>query len=283
MTHQQEMLAGERFGFGANWTRFLKTLTETSIEESVKSLQKNLGVSDLKGKVFLDIGSGSGLSSLAARRLGATVYSFDFDPKSVACTRELRKRYFPNDKDEQWTVSEGSVLDNSFISKLPKADIVYSWGVLHHTGKMWNAIENSITRVKPGGQFYIALYNDQGWGSKGWHLIKRMYNSSSIGRWTAVSIAGYGFMWPKKVVGELLRGRNPIHYWTRYKSNRGMNAYYDMLDWVGGYPFEVVSVDTMFNWAKMRSFQLESITSVGGGYGCNEFVFRSIAPPSLNS
>ena len=276
MTHQHEVEAGARFEFGKNWSRFLAGLDESAIQESIKSLQRNLGVMTLEGKTFLDIGSGSGLSSLAARRMGARVVSFDFDPHSVACTRELRRRYFRDDSDVEWQVHEGSILDPEFVSRLPVADVVYSWGVLHHTGKMWAALEASLTRVRPGGLYYIAIYNDQGWRSKTWTAVKRLYNSSAVGKWSVILGVGLGFMWSKKVVGELVRGRNPAHYWTRYKSNRGMNAWYDMIDWVGGYPFEVATVDTLFEWAKVRGFRLENMATVGGGHGCNEVVFRSV-------
>lgn len=119
-----------------------------------------LGVVDLNGKTFLDIGSGSGLFSLAARRLGAKVHSLDYDAQSVACTVELRRRYFPNDAD--WIVEQGSALDGDYMKQLGQYDIVYSWGVLHHTGAMWLGIEHALQHVAQQGQFYVAIYNDQG-------------------------------------------------------------------------------------------------------------------------
>ena len=122
--HKKEIDAGERFAFGDNWAQFLKMLDEQRIKEAVESLKNMLEVEDLNGKSFLDIGSGSGLFSLAARRLGAKVFSFDYDPQSVACTTELKKRYFDNDKD--WTVESGSVLDAEYINRLGKFAIVHS-------------------------------------------------------------------------------------------------------------------------------------------------------------
>ena len=98
-----EVEQGKRFAFGENWTRFLATLDDERITIAEQSLREMLGVEQLTGKSFLDIGSGSGLFSLVARRLGARVYSFDYDPQSVACTAELRRRYFPD--DEQWTAT----------------------------------------------------------------------------------------------------------------------------------------------------------------------------------
>src|SRR5215218_10420474 len=132
--HAIEVSRGERFKFGENWSRFLSLLNEERITEAEGSLKKMLDTESLEGKTFLDVGSGSGLFSLAARRLGAKVRSFDFDPQSVACTRELRRRYFAEDKD--WVVEQGSALDQSYLGTLGTYDVVYSWGVLHHTGEM---------------------------------------------------------------------------------------------------------------------------------------------------
>jgi 2-polyprenyl-6-hydroxyphenyl methylase/3-demethylubiquinone-9 3-methyltransferase len=94
MQHANEVAAGQRFEFGANWLRFLEMLNDERIAQAEQSLCDMLGVSDLLGKSFLDVGSGSGLFSLAARQLGATVHSFDYDPQSVACTQELKRWYF---------------------------------------------------------------------------------------------------------------------------------------------------------------------------------------------
>ena len=138
-----------RFEFGDNWANFLSVLNEDRIEDAVKSLKTFLQVEDLQGKRFLDIGSGSGLFSLAARCLGASVTSFDYDPQSVACTEELKRRYFPDDGD--WSIEQGSALDNAYLNSLGIFDVVYSWGVLHHTGAMWLGIEYAINRVAADG------------------------------------------------------------------------------------------------------------------------------------
>src|ERR1041384_7288521 len=172
---QQEVQRGERFEFGKNWTKFLELLNDERIAEAESSLREMLECENLNGKSFLDIGSGSGLFSLAARRLGARVHSFDYDPQSVACTRELRRRFFPD--DAQWQVGAGSALDEQYLRALGLFDVVYSWGVLHHTGAMWQALAHAALPVAPGGRLFIAIYNDVGWRSNLWRAIKRTYNA----------------------------------------------------------------------------------------------------------
>ncbi len=164
--HAREVAQGERFEFGDNWTRFLAVLDEPRIAAAERALQAMLEMERLDGLSFLDVGSGSGLSSLAARRLGTRVTSFDYDPQSVACTGELARRYFPG--DPSWTIQRRSVLDRDALAALGTFDIVYSWGVLHHTGQMWDALQNVIAPVKPGGRLFIAIYNDTGTQSRRW-------------------------------------------------------------------------------------------------------------------
>jgi 2-polyprenyl-6-hydroxyphenyl methylase/3-demethylubiquinone-9 3-methyltransferase len=269
-THASEVQAGQRFEFGKNWQKFIDTLTDERIREAEESLVRWLGEGSLKDRTFLDIGSGSGLFSLAARRLGAKVYSLDYDPASVACTRYLRDRFFAG--DSQWTVVEGSAIDAEFMKDVPVADIVYSWGVLHHTSAMWQGLELAASKVAAGGKFFVALYNDQGWRSKGWLAVKRFYNVNLMTRLLTIGVVGFGYMWGKKVLRDVLTFRNPLGYWKNYKSNRGMSAWYDLLDWLGGYPFEVASGDAMFYWGKQRGLRLDEVL-LRSAHGCNEFVF----------
>ncbi|HTH51370.1 MAG TPA: class I SAM-dependent methyltransferase [Pyrinomonadaceae bacterium] len=274
LQHTNEVAAGERFEFGKNWAAFLAHLDEDRIVSAEESLKGMLGVSDLTGKKFLDIGSGSGLFSLAARRLGAKVHSFDYDSSSFACTQELRNRYFANDPN--WRVEQGSALDADYIAGLRKFDIVYSWGVLHHTGSMWKALENAVIPTKPGGKLFIAIYNDTGSQASRWHWIKRTYCRLPQLLKTPFAIAVSIPDELKAVARSLikLRPQDYIHSWTRYKNARGMNRWHDVIDWVGGYPYEVATVDQIFNFYTKRGFRLTTITSGHVGLGCNEFVFE---------
>jgi 2-polyprenyl-6-hydroxyphenyl methylase/3-demethylubiquinone-9 3-methyltransferase len=264
-----------RFAFGENWRLFLNNLNDTRIEQACQSLRDWLQVSDLAGQSFIDIGSGSGLFSLAARRLGARVHSFDYDSASVACTTELKRRFFADDPD--WIIERGSALDGDYLQRLGQFDIVYSWGVLHHTGHMWPALANAGERVRPGGKLFIAIYNDQGNTSRRWRLIKRWYVEGGKLRRAFLLIAMFGVIWGPTFLRDTLR-LAPLRTWHAYGGTRGMTPWRDLVDWVGGYPFEVARPEEIFDFFKQRGFQMECFRTSGGGMGCNEFMLTRQTP-----
>lgn len=258
-----EIEGAERFGFGRNWQRFLRRLSPERIASAEASLVEMLGVSSLAGQSFLDLGSGSGLFSLAARRLGARVHSVDYDPDSVACTRALRERFYPADRE--WTIEQGSVLDADFLAALGRFDVVYCWGVLHHTGAMRQAMENVVACVAPGGRLFVSIYNDQGWRSRYWRLVKRSYNRHPAAR-APIVVAHSPYLLAARFVVRALTGR--------LRHERGMSLWYDMLDWLGGYPFEVAKPEEVLAFFASRGFVSERTHTCGRRSGCNEFVLR---------
>ncbi len=262
--HCREVETGERFAFGRNWARFLRHVDESRILSAEESLKDWLGSGALAGKTFLDIGCGSGLFSLAARRLGARVTSFDYDPESVACTEYLRERFSPSDAD--WTVKLGSVLDRPFLNGLGRFDVVYAWGVLHHTGDQWTAMDNAMALTRPGGAVFLALYNDQGWLSRYWIAVKRLYNRVPWLRGPLVALYAPYFVGLRWLV-RLLSGRR--------RQERGMTLWYDLIDWLGGWPFEVATPQQVVEFAAVRGFRPVRVATVGRRQGCNEFILRA--------
>ena len=160
------------------------------------------------------------------------------------------------------------------MNSLGKFDIVYSWGVLHHTGFMWEAIDNTIDRVKEKGICFIAIYNDQGVRSKRWKKIKKTYCSGLAGRLLVKTIFIPWFFF-RTILNEVVKGRNPFTVFKRYRKNRGMSVYHDWIDWLGGYPFEVATPAAVFDYFRKKGFTLVRLKTTLG-LGCNEFVFKKI-------
>lgn len=261
----------DRFPFGENWLDFLNILSDEHISEAEKALHTFLGEFDLKGKRFLDIGSGSGLHSLAARKMGAEVVSFDYDLQSVACSKELKKRFFPN--DTAWEVRQGSILSRDFVENLGKFDISYAWGVLHHTGVLWQSLYNAQLPVKEGGVLFVAIYNDQGIISAFWKIVKRLYCSGWFGR-MFMSTLFYPIFFLSGLFIDLIHLRNPATRYREHKKYRGMSLLHDWRDWLGGYPFEPAEPERIISFYKNLGFELVHFLPTGHGFGNNQFLFH---------
>lgn len=272
------------FDFGKNWQTFVAdALNDERRAEARNSLTAFCGGdSYIQGKSFVDVGSGSGLFSWAAHTLGASrVVSFDINPRSAACTRYLWELA---GKPASWEILEGSVLDKTFVRELGEFDFVYSWGVLHHTGSMWQALSLACGLCKPGGFFYLALYNkadgfafypDGRFGpSSFWALEKAWYVRLPAWTQAAVSSLVMGLM----IIVYSLTLQNPIRKIRNHKKLRGMAWSVDIRDWLGGYPYEYAKADEVFRVMKEKNFSLENL-HCNNGLLNNEFLFYKKTPP----
>lgn len=272
MTKQTKDLkaADSHFEFGENWKSFVATVTSTSIVEAKAGLGRLFPDGELANASFFDIGCGSGLSMLAAKELGAaTVRGIDIDPSSVQASRMLLSKYLP---DGGWSTDVKSVFDLR-PAQDGLHDVVYSWGVLHHTGDMWTAIESAAALVKPSGHLAIALYRKTPLCDL-WRLEKRLYSAS--GKSGQAIIQGvYKTLYR---AGLLATGRSPAAYIKSYKSARGMDWHHDVHDWLGGYPYESVTprevTDRLgkLGFEKLRVFEKPAAAIGFFGSHCDEFV-----------
>ncbi|HWN10328.1 MAG TPA: class I SAM-dependent methyltransferase [Pyrinomonadaceae bacterium] len=251
------------FSFGENWRSYVDTVDEGSLKRASSAIEEWLTSDQISGRTVLDIGCGSGIHSLCFHRMGAKqLVSVDVDPKSVESTRLMWNRA---GSPANWHVVHGSILDDDFTAALGKAEIVYSWGVLHHTGAMWNAIDKAASRVEKGGKFLIAIYVK---GPKyPEHLeLKQSYNRASrLGKKLMV--------WQS--VAKIMRDRwhmglNPLAWNEKY--DRGMDVYHDIVDWLGGLPYEVASSDEIVAFCTERGFVLEKLHELPEG-GNNTYLF----------
>jgi SAM-dependent methyltransferase len=272
MTTVTQAAQNDRFRFGENWQSFLQTVGDKEIRLAEDSMRKLLQRDSLIGLRFLDIGCGSGLFSLAARNLGATVHSFDFDAQAVACAQTLKAKYWQ--ADAQWTIEQGSILDDRQLQRLGVFDVVYAWGVLHHTGEMRRAISNAATLVAPDGVLAIALYRKTAL-CPFWTAEKRWYASAPpwaqrVARSIYITAMRANFR---------LKSLDFRHYVDNYQSIRGMDYYHDVHDWMGGYPYESISPDELRSLAADLSLTcIRSNCHPPGiglfGSGCDEYVLQ---------
>ena len=262
-------MAELRYAFGKNWDEFIsRNLNAKTIEDSMEHLSRFLRRETLAGKTFVDLGCGSGLHSLAALRLGArNAVSIDYDLDSVATTRKVREWA---GAPANWSVSQGSVLDDAFMASLPPADIVYSWGVLHHTGDMWKAVRNAAIPLKEDGEFYISLYSSDMYVDptpEYWITLKRAYNQASpLNR----AVMEMKFVHWQVMAPEIAAGRDPLARAQGY-GRRGMTMWTDAKDWLGGFPMEFAGfTQTRDFCAGELGLDLVNVLS---GEGCTEYLF----------
>lgn len=259
------------FEFGKNWSEYSKHITDQEIADAGRELTRLIGTDSLQGLSFLDIGCGSGIHSLAALRLGADrIHAIDVDPDSVETSRTTIDKHW---KGDNFDVDLINVFDPDF-SNLPRFDIVYSWGVLHHTGAMWDAIEKAASQVVPGGQFIIAIYRKTPLCGF-WKWEKKLFTSSgNFVRTILTSV--YAAL---KILRDLVRLKNPATKIRQYnQGKRGMHWKTDIVDWLGGYPYESASAEEIANFVEPRGFTLQYSNKTRPeigifGSGCAEYRF----------
>jgi 2-polyprenyl-3-methyl-5-hydroxy-6-metoxy-1,4-benzoquinol methylase len=267
----------DRFSFGRNWKHYATAIDERRIVCSVESMRASLG--DIRGKSVLDIGCGSGIHVVSALRLGASrVHAFDYDLDSVECTKAVVAKH-AHDSRERVTVERGDALSEHYMRSLGTFDVVYSWGVLHHTGDMWKALDLATIPLAPDGCLLIAIYNDQGIWSRGWRVMKRLYVKAPAARPLVI----LGVFGPRELAKFIIK--TPWKYvreWRAYSRLRGMSRWYDIVDWAGGYPFEVASPAAIAAFYERRGMRTVVTLDCGTGNGCNEFrIAPSDAPDAV--
>lgn len=259
----------DRFGFGRNWKSYSKLITKERLAKAELHLKDRFQVEGFEGK-FLDIGCGSGVFSVSALNLGAEVKGFDYDINSVETSKKVLSQF--SQGNTNWEITQGDILTANHNNDISNSDFIYSWGVLHHTGNMNLAIENVAKNAKSGSRWVVAIYNDLGDESKMWTKLKKLYVDFPPLRPFLLAYSYYRF-WAKQQFHSAIHLRDPFDGWRNYTiDSRGMSAWYDLIDWAGGYPFEVASPDWMKNKIEPYGWKLEKMWR-NEGIGNNEFLF----------
>lgn len=260
------------FAFGENWASYSKLIGEPQIEHAKEGLLKLISAEDFKGRSFLDIGCGSGLHALAASRLGVSrIVGVDIDPNSTATARKILAE---RDPSTPWQIENISVFDLT-PAHFGMFNIVYSWGVLHHTGDMWQAVSKAAALVAPGGLLVVAFYRET-YLDPFWKLEKRFYTSApSFVR----NVVKSGYIGAFRFARAVTRQGPFADYIANYTSRRGMDFDHDVHDWLGGYPYESAlapEVDSRLTALGFRAERVFARPKSSGifGSGCDEYVYR---------
>ncbi len=259
------------FDFGSNWEAFsAKRLDPGKLSAAARSIQLLLKKETLSGLSFLDIGCGAGVFSIAAHHLGASrVIGTDINPSCISVSEQNRDRLAAG---APIRFRQASVLDVESMRPLGSFDIVYAWGSLHHTGAMWDAIRAAAERVSPEGMLALAIYNEH-LTSPAWRRIKWSYNRLPRFGKQMMAVLFYGIIYTAKF---LVTRRNPL------EKERGMDFWFDVVDWIGGYPYEYASRPKVQEFLKPLGFELIQSVPAQVPTGCNEFVFvrpKAVARP----
>jgi ubiquinone/menaquinone biosynthesis C-methylase UbiE len=256
----------KQFDFGENWQDFSASrLDDLHIEQARQHFHELMADVNLAGKTFLDVGFGQGLSLLIAHQEGAMVTGMDINPK---CAQVVEKNKQVLGIEDEIETIVGSVLNPDDLARLQSRqfDIVHSWGVLHHTGDMEKAISNACRFVKPGGGLVLAIYNRH-WSSLPWLWIKWLYCHMPA----PIQKVIIGLFYPVIMLAKFLAtGQNP------FRMSRGMDFYYNVVDWVGGYPYEYATIDEVVESLKSQGLRIRKAIPAKVPTGCNEFVFEKI-------
>ncbi len=258
--------ADSHFAFGKNWRSFAGLIDDERIANSDRGVQRLFPDGALNGKTVIDIGCGSGLPALSLLRAGAAhVTCIDIDADSVATARDTLERHAPA---AAWSAAVTSVFEAS-----GRYDAVYSWGVLHHTGDMWRAIDKAGAMVAPGGILAIAIYAETPLCGV-WKVEKAIYARASAPVQKLIRIL-FG-VW-RTVISGLATGfrkRPPTD------GRRGMERDHDIHDWLGGYPYESATPEEIDAFLTAREFSALRVLPFGGrrhglfGSACDEYVYR---------
>jgi 2-polyprenyl-3-methyl-5-hydroxy-6-metoxy-1,4-benzoquinol methylase len=266
-----------QFDFGANWKAFSeRELTRTHVDQAKQHFSQLFSGIELRGRAFLDIGFGQGLTLLIATLQGANTVGCEISPTCAAVLHDNQKRYFSELSERTIPIVLGSILDQSIVELLQMKSpdqmnrayqVVHSWGVLHHTGDMRRAIQNAASLVAPQGFLVIAIYASH-WSSGAWRMIKRLYNRSPMFvRRILIALFTPVIFMAKWIVTQ----RDPM------EQTRGMSFYYNIIDWLGGYPYEYATAEDVCGDVNQLGFELVRVIRAIVPTGCNEFIFKRVA------
>ncbi len=157
--HYRDWIAQTGASFDYQWEKLHESENLLSNPEFMKTVcdlvcqYTGLPAAWFPGKRVLDAGCGNGRFSWALAKLGADVTSFDLSTHGVANLQRLANEANLPIHAFQHNVLKPLPLNAAF-------DLVWSFGVLHHTGNTFLGFQNIHPFVAPDGLLFLMLYGE---------------------------------------------------------------------------------------------------------------------------
>jgi ubiquinone/menaquinone biosynthesis C-methylase UbiE len=117
-----------------------------------RSFGRYVDFDGLSGKDVLEVGCGSGIAAQMLAEAGANLTAVDLTPWAVATTRRRLNAFGLDGTVQEADGEDLPFEDTSF-------DLVFSWGVIHHSSDMDQALRELVRVLRAGGQIVLMVYN----------------------------------------------------------------------------------------------------------------------------
>ncbi len=246
-----------------HWTKY-----PLELQGALKHIQE-LFPEGVKCKRVLDGGSGSGMISVAFAVMGADVTGVDVTPKCVENGCKNADLFGVQCRFLKRNLLSLDLCGETF-------DIIYNWGVLHHTQDARKSFTNLAKHLKPGGEMIVAVYLKTVL-SGFWNFLRIFYQESPQVFKTLFLNTGSIFL-------------NGVDYFNNLFFNkerymmRGTNNKEILNDWFG-VPYRTFhTYEEVFEWFRENGLEYQLVNSATGRFkSTSNFVVRGSKKKLSNS
>jgi ubiquinone/menaquinone biosynthesis C-methylase UbiE len=198
-----------------------------------------------KGKKVLEVGCGLGTDTINFARAGAIVTAADLSEESLVLARQRAKVF---NLEDRITFYQANAEELSETVPIAKYDLVYSFGVIHHTPQPSRAMEQIKRYLTPASEVRLMLYAKNSW--------KNIMIDAGLDQPEAQSGCPVAFTYTDEEVRELLSGFTVIDIRQEHIFPFVIEKYvkyeYEVVPWFASMPREMFrALETRLGWHKL--------------------------------
>jgi 2-polyprenyl-6-hydroxyphenyl methylase/3-demethylubiquinone-9 3-methyltransferase len=240
--------------YKAHWTEYPLEI------QGVLEHLNDLWPEGVKGKNVLDGGSGSGMVSVGFALLGANVTGVDITPQCVENGKRNAERFGVQCRFFCKDLTDLDLGNERF-------DIVYSWGVIHHSEDARKSFSNLAKHLKPGGEMVLAVYLKT-YLSGFWNFSRVFYQKAPKWFQSIFRESGSCFLNGVDFIKKLIFGKS--RYMLRGTNNKEL-----INDWFGVPHRTFHSYDEVFQWFRENGLNYKLVNPATGRFkSTSNFVVR---------